>query len=146
MKLRRLITKQENANIVKEIENLSPELIEKNNHVELTKEEKDIRRAIITYGEIACWASSRRRNEGRQKCDFRGTLKNSVNSLEAIIGLRRRGLPSNSHAPGDDLHRTYVLGIQSWGKQTNIMIKFENLVTNIFSSHAKGGFTKRTEW
>ncbi|CAI2163207.1 1021_t:CDS:2 [Funneliformis geosporum] len=45
------ITKQENANIVKEIENLSPELIEKNNHVELTKEEKDIRRAIITYTE-----------------------------------------------------------------------------------------------
>lgn len=113
-------------------------------------------------GEIACWASSRRRNEGRlivlrarigQKCDFRGTLKNSVNSLEAIIGLRSGGLPiahrkkifedridlsvamrdvlydffkSNSHAPGDDLHRTYVLGIQSWGKQTNIMITFEN--------------------
>ncbi|RIA80406.1 hypothetical protein C1645_866873 [Glomus cerebriforme] len=178
------ITKQENANIVKEIENLSPELIEKNNHVELTKEEKDIvdsiRRAIITYtenlkglelpiaesdfdndflnmltkrflekqdlkmdvGEIACWASSRRRNEGRsivlrarigQKCDFQGTLKNSVNSLKAIIGLRSGGLPvayrkkifedridlsvamrdvlydffkSNSHAPGDDLHRT----------------------------------------
>ncbi|CAG8650676.1 12011_t:CDS:2, partial [Funneliformis mosseae] len=187
------ITKQKNANIVKEIENLSPELIEKNNHVELTKEEKDIvdsiRRAIITYtenlkglelpisesdfdndfsnmltkrflekqdlkmdvGEIACWASSRRRNEGRsivlrarigQKCDFRGTLKNSVNSLEAIIGLRSGGLPvanrrkiledridlsvamrdvlydffkSNSNASGDDLHRTYVLGTQSWG-------------------------------
>ncbi|UZO19224.1 uncharacterized protein OCT59_010523 [Rhizophagus irregularis] len=49
------ITKQENENIVREIENLSPELIEKNNHVELTKEEKDIvdniRRAIITYTE-----------------------------------------------------------------------------------------------
>ncbi|CAB4447053.1 unnamed protein product [Rhizophagus irregularis] len=49
------ITKQENENIVKEIENLSPELIEKNNHVELTKKEKDIvdniRYAIITYTE-----------------------------------------------------------------------------------------------
>ncbi|UZO21195.1 uncharacterized protein OCT59_013594 [Rhizophagus irregularis] len=101
------ITKKENENIVKEIERLSPEIIEKNNHVELTNEEKDIvdniRRATITYaenlkrlellisegdfdnnfpnmltkrflekqelkmdgGEISCWASSRRRNEGR---------------------------------------------------------------------------------
>ncbi|CAG8612045.1 18201_t:CDS:2, partial [Acaulospora morrowiae] len=76
-----------------------------------------------------------------QKCDFRGTLKNSHTSLEAIIGLRSGGLPvahrkkiledridlavvmrdilydffkSNLNAPGDELHRTYVLGIQSW--------------------------------
>ncbi|PKK73342.1 hypothetical protein RhiirC2_776160 [Rhizophagus irregularis] len=49
------ITKKENENIVKEIERLSPEIIEKNNHVELTNEEKDIvdniRRATITYAE-----------------------------------------------------------------------------------------------
>ncbi|CAG8641629.1 886_t:CDS:2, partial [Paraglomus occultum] len=176
------ITNKENESIIKEIERLSPEIIEKNNHVELTNDEKDIvdniRRAIITYaenlkglelpvsesdfdnnfpkmltkrflnkedlkmdgGEIACWASSCARID--QKCDFRGTLKNSVNSLEAIIGLRSGGLPvanrrkiledridlsvamcdvlydffkSNSKAPGGDLHRTYVLRIQSWG-------------------------------
>ena len=104
-----------------------------------------------------------RRNEGRsivlrarigQKCDFRGTLENSVNSLEAIIGLRSGGLPvahrkkviedridlsvtmrdvlykffkTNSGAPEDDLHCTYVLGIQSWGMCINIAIKFNNL-------------------
>ncbi|CAG8626276.1 1512_t:CDS:2 [Acaulospora morrowiae] len=42
------------------------------------------------------------KNEGRpivlrahigQKCDFRGTLKNSINNLEAIIGLRSGDLP-----------------------------------------------------
>lgn len=69
-------------------------------------------------------------------------IKNSVNSLEAIIGLRSGCLPvvhrkkivedridlsvtmcdilynffkTNSGASGDDLHRTYVLGIQTWG-------------------------------
>ncbi|CAG8454521.1 3461_t:CDS:10 [Cetraspora pellucida] len=53
-------------------------------------------------GEIACWASACRRNEGRsvvlrarvgQKCDFRGILKKSINRLEALIGLRSGGLP-----------------------------------------------------
>lgn len=79
-----------------------------------------------------------------QKCDFRGTLKNSTDKLEAIIGLRSGGLPvahrkkifedradlavamrdilytffaSNSGASEDDLHSTYILGMQSWGKQ-----------------------------
>ncbi|CAG8442808.1 21080_t:CDS:10 [Rhizophagus irregularis] len=117
------ITKKENENIVKEIERLSPEIIEKNNHVELTNEEKDIvdniRRATITYaenlkrlellisegdfdnnfpnmltkrflekqelkmdgGEISCWASSRRRNEGRSII------------LHARIGRKSGGLP-----------------------------------------------------
>ncbi|KAG9307747.1 hypothetical protein G9A89_023312 [Geosiphon pyriformis] len=105
----------------------------------------------MDVGEIACWASAQRRNEGRsvvlrarvgQKCDFRGTLKNSANNLEAAIGLRSGGLPeahrkkifqdridlavtmrdvlytfykANCHAPENDLHRTYVLGMQSWG-------------------------------
>src|SRR6266540_3375306 len=104
-------------------------------------------------GEISCWASAHRRNEGRsvvlrarigQKCDFRGTLKNSIDRLEGLIGLRSGGLPephrkkivedrvdlavamrdvlytfftSNSHASEDDLHSTYVLGMQSWGKR-----------------------------
>lgn len=105
----------------------------------------------MEVGEIVCWASAHRRNEGRsvvlrarvgQKCDFRGTLKNSFDRLEAIIGLRSGGLPdahrkkvhedrvdlavamrdilygffaSNSKAPEDDLHSMYVLGMQSWG-------------------------------
>ncbi|CAG8764097.1 16357_t:CDS:2, partial [Acaulospora colombiana] len=51
----------------------------------------------MDVGEIACWASAYRRNEGRsvvfrarigQKCDFRGTLKRSINKFEALIGLR----------------------------------------------------------
>ncbi|CAG8477191.1 12354_t:CDS:10 [Ambispora leptoticha] len=103
-------------------------------------------------GEIACWASARRRNIGRsvilrarvgQKCDLRGTLKNSINNFEAIIGLRSGGLPeanrrkimedhidlavtlrdvifqfftSNSGASDDALHKTCVIGMQSWGK------------------------------
>ncbi|CAG8662868.1 9063_t:CDS:2, partial [Paraglomus brasilianum] len=56
----------------------------------------------MDVGEIACWVSACRRNEGHsivlrarigQKCDFRGTLKKSINRLEALIGLRSGGLP-----------------------------------------------------
>jgi len=105
----------------------------------------------FSSGEICCWASAARRNEGRsvvlrarvgQKCDFRGSLKHSNDKLEAIVGLRSGGLPeahrkkvfedrvdlaitmrdilhrffaSNNNAPDDELHRTFVLGVQSWG-------------------------------
>ncbi|CAG8557775.1 2188_t:CDS:10 [Acaulospora morrowiae] len=105
----------------------------------------------MDVGEIACWASAYRRNEGRsvvfrarigQKCDFRGTLKKSINKFEALIGLRSGGLPEphkkkiyedkvdlsvamrdilytffreNSKAPSSDIHSTFVLGIHSWG-------------------------------
>ncbi|CAI2189722.1 9231_t:CDS:2 [Funneliformis geosporum] len=105
----------------------------------------------IDVGEICCWGSAQRRNEGRsvilrarvgQKCDFRGILKNSVDKLEAIVGLRSGGLPtahrrkifedhidlsvtmrdilysffkSNQNASDDILHRTFLLGTQSWG-------------------------------
>src|ERR1044072_6553047 len=60
-------------------------------------------------GEICSWASSQRRNEGRsitirarvgQKCDFRGTLTNSINKSEALIGLRSGSLP--------EAHRTKI--------------------------------------
>nr|CAG8666331.1 3735_t:CDS:10 [Entrophospora candida] len=117
----------------------------------LTKRFLNKRDLKMDVGEIACWASALRRNEGRsvvlrarigQKYDFRGTLKNSINNLEAIIGLRSGGLPvahckkvhedradlsvamrdvlynffkTNPNASGNDLHSTYVLGIQSWG-------------------------------
>ncbi|RUS19603.1 hypothetical protein BC937DRAFT_87215 [Endogone sp. FLAS-F59071] len=77
-----------------------------------------------------------------QKCDFRGSLKHSNDKLEAIVGLRSGCLPevhrkkvfedhvdlavtmrdilhgffaSNTNAPDDELHRTFVLGVQSWG-------------------------------
>jgi hypothetical protein len=70
-------------------------------------------------------------------------LKNSINNFEAIIGLRSGGLPeanrrkivedrvdlavtlrdvifqfftSNSRASDDALHKTCVIGMQSWGK------------------------------
>ncbi|CAB4482006.1 unnamed protein product [Rhizophagus irregularis] len=102
-------------------------------------------------GEICSWASAQRRNEGRsitlrarvgQKCDFRGTLKHSINKLEAITGLRSGGLPephrkkifldsldlsitmrdilhaffkSNANSPDEDLHKIFILGVQSWG-------------------------------
>ncbi|CAB4441681.1 unnamed protein product [Rhizophagus irregularis] len=105
----------------------------------------------MDVGEIACWASACRRNEGRsvvlrarigQKCDFRGTLKKSINRLEALIGLRSGGLPEphrkkiyedkvdlsvamrdvlytffreNSNAPSSEIHSTFVFGIHSWG-------------------------------
>nr|CAG8434309.1 6985_t:CDS:10 [Entrophospora candida] len=187
------VSKKNDEYIINAIDDLTPEMIEKNRKVKFSDEDKEIfnvlRRAVITYaenlkdlevpiseadfdnsfpnmltkrflnkrdlkmdvGEIACWASSRRRNEGRsivlrarigQKCDFRGTLKNSINNLEAIIGLRSGGLPvahrkkihedrvdlsvamrdvlynffkTNPNASGNELHSTYVLGIQSWG-------------------------------
>ncbi|KAG9285419.1 hypothetical protein G9A89_010894 [Geosiphon pyriformis] len=105
----------------------------------------------MDVGDICCWASAARRNQGRsivlrarvgQKCDFRGSLKHSNDKLEAIVGLRSGGLPeahrkkvfedhvdlaitmrdilhrffaSNNNAPDDELHRTFVLGVQSWG-------------------------------
>ncbi|CAG8470202.1 13408_t:CDS:10 [Ambispora gerdemannii] len=105
----------------------------------------------MDVGEICCWASAQRRNEGRsvvlrarigQRCDFRGTLKNNIDKLEAIIGLRSGGLPTvhrkkifedrtdlmvamrdilytffvaNPNATDEKLHQTFVLGIQSWG-------------------------------
>ncbi|CAG8641636.1 1775_t:CDS:10 [Paraglomus brasilianum] len=187
------VSKKNDEYIINAIDDLTPEMIERNRNVKFSDEEKEIfnglRRAVITYaenlkdlevpiseadfdnsftnmltkrflnkrdlkmdvGEIACWASARRRNEGRsivlrarigQKCDFRGTLKNSINNLEAIIGLRSGGLPvahrkkvhedradlsvamrdvlynffkTNPNASGNELHSTYVLGIQSWG-------------------------------
>ena len=104
-------------------------------------------------GEICSWASAQRRNEGRsitlrarvgQTCDFRGTLKPSINKLEAITGLRSGGLPephrkkiyldsldlsitmrdilhtffkSNANSPDEDLHKIFILGVQSWSKQ-----------------------------
>ncbi|CAI2184848.1 9341_t:CDS:10 [Funneliformis geosporum] len=105
----------------------------------------------IDVGEICCWASSQRRNKGRsvvlrarigQKCDFKATLKHSIDKLEALVGLRSGGLPetyrkkviednidlavtmrdilymffiSNEKTPDDMLHKTFVLGTQSWG-------------------------------
>ncbi|RUP44904.1 hypothetical protein BC936DRAFT_148878 [Jimgerdemannia flammicorona] len=106
----------------------------------------------IDVGEIACWASAERRNVGRsillrarvgQKCDLRGTMKKSINNFEPLIGLHRIDLSvtlrdiicqffiSNSKAQDDDLHKTFVIGMQSWGwvheiyamdcKATNIM-------------------------
>ncbi|CAG8530336.1 6305_t:CDS:2, partial [Acaulospora colombiana] len=187
------VSKKNEEYIINAIDDLTPEMIEKNRNVKFNDEEKEIfnglRRAVITYaenlkdlevpiseadfdnsftnmltnrflnkrdlkmdvGEIACWASARRRNEGRsivlrarigQKCDFRGTLKNGINNLEAIIDLGSGGLPvahrkkvhedradlsvamrdvlynffkPNPNASGNELHSTYVLGIQSWG-------------------------------
>ncbi|CAJ0871549.1 20541_t:CDS:10, partial [Entrophospora sp. SA101] len=172
------VSKKNDEYIINAIDDLTPEMIEKNRKVKFSDEDKEIfnglRRAVITYaenlkdlevpiseadfdnsfpniGEIACWASARRRNKGRsivlqarigQKCNFRGTLKNSINNLEAIIGLRSGGLPvahrkkihedrvdlsvamrdvlynffkTNPNASGNELHSTYVLGIQSWG-------------------------------
>src|SRR4051794_14994412 len=53
-------------------------------------------------GEIASWALAERRSLDRsiflrarigQKCDMRGTLKNTVNQVEGLIGLRSGGLP-----------------------------------------------------
>jgi len=117
----------------------------------LTRRFLDRTELKMDVGEICCWASAARRNDGRsvvlrarvgQKCDFRGTLKHSIDNLEAIIGLRSGGLPaahrrkvsedrvdlavamrdvlfnffvSNANASDDDLHRTFVLGTQSWG-------------------------------
>ncbi|CAJ0913611.1 5061_t:CDS:10, partial [Entrophospora sp. SA101] len=138
------VSKKNDEYIINAIDDLTPEMIEKNRKVKFSDEDKEIfnglRCAVITYaenlkdlevpiseadfdnsfpnmltkrflnkrdlkmdvGEIACWASARRRNKGRsivlqarigQKCDFRGTLKNSINNLEAIIGLRSGNLP-----------------------------------------------------
>ncbi|CAG8438116.1 6721_t:CDS:10 [Acaulospora morrowiae] len=126
--------------------------------------------------EIVCWASAYRRNEGRsvvlrarigQKCDFRGTLKKSINKLEALIGLRSGGLPEphkkkiyedkvdlsvamrdilytffkeNSKAPSSDIHSTFVFGIHSWGWVHNIYgmdCKATNILRLGCISHSK---------
>ncbi|RGB30530.1 hypothetical protein C1646_817869 [Rhizophagus diaphanus] len=117
----------------------------------LTRRFLDKTELKMDAGEICSWASAKRRNEGRsttlrarvgQKCDFRGTLKHSINKLEAIVGLRSGGLPeahpkkifvdsidlsitmrdilytffnSNTNAPDEDLHKMFVFGIKSWG-------------------------------
>jgi len=86
-----------------------------------------------------------------QKCDFRGKIKNTIDNLEAVIGLRSGGLPeahrkkifedhidlavalrdviytffkSNKNACNQKLHSVYVLGIQSWGKQEFALYSF----------------------
>ncbi|CAG8735184.1 12954_t:CDS:10, partial [Rhizophagus irregularis] len=130
----------------------------------------------MDVGEIACWASACRRNEGRsvvlrarigQKCDFRGTLKKSINRLEALIGLRSGGLPEphrkkiyedkvdlsvamrdvlytffreNSNAPSSEIHSTFVFGIHSWGWVHNIYgmdCKATNILRLGSISHSK---------
>lgn len=82
-------------------------------------------------------------------------MKKSINNFEPLIGLRSGGLPeanrrkifedridlsvtlrdiicqffiSNSKAQDDDLHKTFVVGMQSWGKyaiMANSMINFK---------------------
>ncbi|CAG8657036.1 14875_t:CDS:10, partial [Funneliformis mosseae] len=102
------VTKKGDKNIINTIDSLTPDIIEKSRNIKLSDDEKDIisilRCAVVTYGEIACWASAHRRNEGRsvvlrarigQKCDFKGILKRSINRLEALIGLRSGGLPES---------------------------------------------------
>ncbi|CAG8623835.1 16720_t:CDS:10 [Gigaspora rosea] len=137
----------------------------------------------MDVGDIACWASACRRNEGRsvvlrartgQKCDFRGTLKKSVNKLEALIGLRSGGLPvshpkkiyedkvdlsvamrdilytffkENSKAPSSDIHSTFVFGIHSWGWVHNIYgmdCKATNVLRLGNISHSKMPNTLKT--
>ncbi|CAG8740619.1 25376_t:CDS:2, partial [Dentiscutata erythropus] len=181
------ITKKEDKDIINAIDRLTPEIIETNRKVELSEEEKNVisilRRAVVTYGEIACWASAYRRNEGRsvvlrarigQKCDFRGTLKKSINKLEALIGLRSGGLPEphrkkihedkvdisvamrdilytffkeNSKAPSSDIHSTFVFGIHSWGWVHNIYgmdCKATNILRLGCISHLKMPNTLKT--
>ncbi|CAG8572676.1 29711_t:CDS:2, partial [Racocetra persica] len=76
-----------------------------------------------------------------QKCDFQGTLKHIINKLEVVTGLRSGGLlephckkiflnsldlaitmrdilyiffESNANFPDKDLHKLFVLRLQSW--------------------------------
>ncbi|CAB4490775.1 unnamed protein product [Rhizophagus irregularis] len=219
------ITKKDDKVIINAIDRITPEIIEKNQKIKLSDEEKNIitvlRRAVVTYaenlerldlpiseadfdnafpnmlakrflnreelkmdvGEIACWASAHRRNEDRsvvlrarvgQKCDFRGTLKDSINRLEALIGLRSGGLPEphqkkihedkvdlcvamrdilytffkeNSKAPSSDVHSTFVFGIHSWGWVHNIYgmdCKATNVLRLGRISHARMPNTLKT--
>ncbi|CAG8589817.1 23003_t:CDS:2 [Cetraspora pellucida] len=132
----------------------------------LTRRFLDKSELKMDSGEICSWASAQRRNEGRsitlrarvgQKCDFRGTLKHSINKLEAITGLRSGGLPephrkkifldsldlsitmrdilhaffnSNANASDEDLHKIFVLGVQSWG-WTHKIVAMDCKGTNI---------------
>ncbi|CAG8660070.1 1527_t:CDS:2 [Acaulospora morrowiae] len=132
----------------------------------LTRRFLDMTELKIDSGEICSWASAQRRNEGHlitlrarvgQKCGFRGTLKHSINELEAIIGLRSDGLlephrkkffsdnldlsitmrdilhaffNSNVNAPDEDLHKIFVLGVQSWG-WTHQIVAMDCKGTNI---------------
>ncbi|CAJ0755212.1 5936_t:CDS:2 [Entrophospora sp. SA101] len=154
---------ERSEDIITEIENISPQKMETKHNIILNPKDKimlmKFKRATLVYaenlayvdlpvseGEICSWASSQRRNEGRsiilrarvgQKCDFRGTLKNSVTKLEALLGLRSGGLPEahrkkkfldaldlsitmrdtlyaffnyNSNAPDEELHKMFVFG------------------------------------
>ncbi|CAG8835269.1 36001_t:CDS:10, partial [Gigaspora margarita] len=151
----KITKEKNDKDVINAIDRLTPEIIEMSRKVELKDEEKsaenleridspvseaDFNNAFpnmlakrflnseelkMDVGEIACWASACRRNEGRsvvlrartgQKYDFRGTLKKSVNKLEALIGLRSE----NSKAPSSDIHSTFVFGIHSWGWVHNI--------------------------
>ncbi|RUS33771.1 hypothetical protein BC938DRAFT_483982 [Jimgerdemannia flammicorona] len=111
----------------------------------------DWKQLKVEVDEICCWASAQRRNQGRsvvlraqigQRRDFKGTLRSSIDKVEAIIGLRSGGLPeahrkkiftdcidlavsmrdilyaffsANPNTPDDKLHQMFVLGVQSWG-------------------------------
>ncbi|CAG8617534.1 7643_t:CDS:2, partial [Paraglomus occultum] len=102
----------------------------------LTKRFLDKTELKMDSGEICSWASAQRRNEGRQLRSVPG-----INKLEAITGLRSGGLPephhkkifsdfldlsitmrdilhaffnSNANASDEDLHKIFVLGVQSW--------------------------------
>ncbi|CAG8659580.1 10181_t:CDS:2 [Acaulospora morrowiae] len=92
-----------------------------------------------------------------QKCGFQGTLKRSTNKLKAITGIRSGGLPephpkkilldnidlsiamrdnlhaffnSNAEALDEDLHKIFVLGVQSWG-WTHQIVAMDCKGTNI---------------
>ncbi|CAG8565721.1 15492_t:CDS:2, partial [Racocetra fulgida] len=139
---------EKNEAIVLAIDNISLQEIESKHKIILSEQDK------VNMIEICSWASAIRRNKGRsitlrarvgQKCDFRGTLKHSINKLEVVTGLRSGGLPephrkkifldsldlaitmrdilytffeSNANSPDEDLHKLFVLGFQSLG--TNI--------------------------
>ncbi|CAG8620088.1 11299_t:CDS:10, partial [Ambispora gerdemannii] len=101
----------------------------------LTKRFLNKRDLKMDVGEIACWASARRRNEGRsivlrarigQKCDFREVVVSLLHIAKKIhedrvdLSVAMRDVlynffKTNPNASGNELHSTYVLGIQTWG-------------------------------
>ncbi|CAB5190471.1 unnamed protein product [Rhizophagus irregularis] len=188
------ITKKDDKDIINAIDRLTPEIIETNRKIKLSDEEKNVisilRRAVVTYAENlervdlpiseadfdnafpnmlakrflnrdGCWGNC------MLGCDFRGTLKKSINRLEALIGLRSGGLPEprrkkiyedkvdlsvamrdvlytffreNSNAPSSEIHSTFVFGIHSWGWVHNIYgmdCKATNILRLGSISHSK---------
>ncbi|CAG8601527.1 1821_t:CDS:10 [Ambispora leptoticha] len=162
------ITKKDDKDIINAIDRLTPEIIETNRKVELSDGEKNVisilRRAVVAYGEIACWASAYRRNEvvplfselaldkslrsgGLPEPHKKKIYEDKVDLSVAMRDILYTFFKENSKAPSSDIHSTFVFGIHSWGWVHNIYgmdCKATNILRLCCISHSKMPNTLKT--